>query len=155
MSWPAVAVLAAVAAGLLGTGTLLRWPALVAAGLGAVAVAYALGLHNIHSDARSVTTALVAGGLLVAGELCFCLVNRPAARDADETDSAVLPRRQLTWLAICGLGAIAAAVVVLAVASVHLGRSAALTVAGTAASVLALWLLTAAASGTAADKPEK
>jgi len=132
----AAIALGAVALAVGALGGLVRRPLLVTAACLGLALAYALALHSLGPTARPVSAVLAGGGLLVAGELGFGLVDRPPA--------GRVGRGTLAWLAACGLGGVVVAVVVLTVGSLASGRSAALTALGTAAAVAAVWLLTSA-----------
>ena len=85
----------------------------------------------------SVALPLLAGGLLALAELLFS-ASQPAGEPGPE------PLRRVAWAACVGLGGIVASALVLLAATTHVGRSLPMTIAGTAAAVSAVALLSRA-----------
>lgn len=80
---------------------------------------------------------LIAGGLLALTELAFSF-----RRSAELSGSSILAR--LTWAAAAGLGGTVAAALVLLAATVDVARSPLATLAGTAAAVGVITILSRA-----------
>jgi hypothetical protein len=133
----ALAVLGVV---LLTVAALTRWTRLVLWGLAALGAAYAVVLPSINITTAAVTGPLVAGGLLTASEGVFLAAARGTVPKPE-------PARAAAWLATVALGAIAVSALVLVIATVPLGRSLLATIAGTAAAVGVVALLSRRARG--------
>jgi len=82
---------------------------------------------------------LIAGGLLALAELGFSFGKR------DERDSRSRVLGRLAWAAAAGLGGIFVAALVLIAATANVARSVLMTVAGTAAAVVVVAVLSRAA----------
>jgi hypothetical protein len=80
---------------------------------------------------------LVAGGLLALAELGFSSGPGP-----EEPHASILPR--LAWAAAAGLGGTVVSALVLLAATAHVARSLGVTVAGTAAAVIVVAMLSQA-----------
>jgi FtsH-binding integral membrane protein len=131
------AALAGLAIVLFAGALRLRWASLLSWSLAAAGGAYAVWLSGDHGVRVALLAPLLGGGLLVCGEVGYAIANRG-------------PREPhfLTWLAAIAAAGVIVSSIVLLVATIGVGRSAAMTFAGTAAAVVAVSLLSRLARGT-------
>lgn len=120
---------------LLGLGLATRWGLAVAWSLLLLGAEYALWLTE-RSGGVDTRAPLYAAGLLLVAELAFDGLERTVVRPEPE----VAARRGLQ-LALLAVGAVGAGAVVLAVATLPVGGSVALTAVGVGAAVTALVLV--------------
>ena len=120
---------------LLALGLATRWGLAVAWGLLLLGAEYALWLTE-RSGGVDTRAPLDAAGLLLVAELAFDGLERTVVRPEPE----VAARRGLQ-LALLAVGAVGAGAVVLAVATLPVGGSVALTAVGVGAAVAALVLV--------------
>ncbi len=144
-------VVTVIALALVATGALVRWPVLVAVGLGVAAFAYAISLHLFAGAARPLSAVAAGALLLVLGELGFGAVGRAGAGGWVSARRSDAGRRVAVRLGACAVSAAACAVVVLGAASLPLAGSLVATTIGTVAAVLAVWLLVTAVRAGVGD----
>ena len=115
----------------------LRRASLVGWALAGAGAAYAVWLLGDHGVRVALLAPLLAGGLLLCGELGYSIADRGPR-----------PPHFFAWLAGLASAGVIVSSVVLLVATIGVGRSAAMTFAGTAAAVVAVSVLSRVARGT-------